>query len=137
MFEGNYKIRFHLAAPLLNKPDPATGEAKKSAFGPWMLSAFGVLARLKGLRGTALDIFGYSEERKSERRLIVDYEKTLDMLLHKLDRHTLATAVAVASIPEHIRGFGHVKARHLREAKAREAVLLAELEQPQAAAIAA
>ncbi len=137
MFEGNYKIRFHLAPPLLNKPDPATGEAKKSAFGPWMLSAFGVLARLKGLRGTALDIFGYSEERKSERRLIVDYEKTLDMLLHKLDRHTLASAVAIASIPEHIRGFGHVKARHLREAKAREAVLLAEFEQPQAAAKAA
>ena len=137
MFEGDYKIRFHLAPPFLNKPDPDSGEAKKSEFGPWMLRAFGLLAKLKWLRATPLDIFGYSEERQSERRLIIDYEKTVDMLLGRLDHTTLASAVAIASIPEHIRGFGHVKARHLREAKARETVLLAQLEQPRPAAKAA
>ena len=94
------------------------------SFGPWMMSAFKLLARLKFLRGTAFDIFGYSQERKTERKLIADYEAMLDEVLAKLtpDNHPLA--VGLAAIPEKIRGFGHVKARHLAAAKADEAALL-------------
>jgi indolepyruvate ferredoxin oxidoreductase len=124
-FEGDFRLKFHLAPPILNKPDPLTGEAKKSEFGPWVLTAFKVLARLKGLRGTALDLFGRTEERRTERQLIADYERTIDGLLAGLGRDNHATAIAVASIPEEIRGYGHVKARHLKAAKAKEAELLA------------
>jgi indolepyruvate ferredoxin oxidoreductase len=137
MFEGDYKVKFHLAPPLLAKPDPVTGAARKSEYGPWMMTAFRVLSRLKGLRGTALDVFGYSEERRTERRLIAEYETVIDEMLARLDRTNHALAVQIASIPEHIRGFGHVKRRHLSEAKKREAELLAAFrhprEQPKAA----
>ena len=137
MFEGDYKLKFHLAPPLLAKPDPATGAARKSEYGPWMMTAFRVLSRLKGLCGTALDVFGYSEERRTERRLIVEYEAVIEELLARLDRTNHALAVQIASIPEHVRGFGHVKRKHLSEAKKREAELLAAFrhprEQPKAA----
>jgi indolepyruvate ferredoxin oxidoreductase len=124
-FEGDYKLNFHLAPPTLNKPDAQSGEAKKSTYGPWMLPAFRVLAKLRGLRGTALDVFGKTEERKRERALIREYERLVDELLASLSPHNYETAVALASIPEHIRGYGHVKERHLAEAKKREAELLA------------
>jgi indolepyruvate ferredoxin oxidoreductase len=129
-FEGDFSLKFHLAPPALNKPDPATGIAKKSEFGPWVLTAFKVLAKLKGLRGTALDVFGRTEERRIERQLIVDYEKTIDELLARLRRENYSTAVAIASIPEEIRGYGHVKAQHLAAAKAKEAELLAAFRSP-------
>jgi len=124
-FEGNYKLRFHLAPPLTNKADPVTGEPKKSSYGPWMLGAFRVLAKMKGLRGGALDVFGKTAERKAERQLITDYEALLDEITAKLDAHNYAVAVGLASIPEHIRGYGHVKERHLEAAKAKESELLA------------
>src|SRR5205823_2387075 len=124
-FEGDYKLVFHLAPPLSNKPDAVTGEPKKTTYGPWMMSAFKVLARMKGLRGTALDIFGKSEERRRERQLITDYEALIDELLPRLAHHNHSIAVELASIPEHIRGYGHVKERHLKAAKAREAELVA------------
>ena len=124
-FEGDYKLTFHLAPPLSNKPDPVTGEAKKSDYGPWMMSAFSVLARMKGLRGTAFDIFGRTAERRMERQLITDYEALIDELLPRLAAHNHAIAVELASIPEHIRGYGHVKERHLKAAKAKEAELVA------------
>ena len=124
-FEGDYKLAFHLAPPAFNKPDAATGEAKKSTYGPWMLNAFRVLAKLRRLRGTSFDVFGRTEERKRERALIGEYEKLVDELLASLAPGNYETAVALASIPEHIRGYGHVKERHLREAKKREADLLA------------
>ncbi len=123
-FEGDYRLKFHLAPPLTNKPDPATGRPKKTTFGPWMMTAFRVLASLKGLRGTKLDIFGYSHERRTERQLIADYEAMLDELVAKLTPATHATAIALASIPEKIRGYGPVKERHLAAAKAEEAALL-------------
>jgi indolepyruvate ferredoxin oxidoreductase len=129
-FEGDFRLRFHLAPPLLNRPDPVTGEARKSEFGPWVLTAFKVLARLKGLRGTAFDVFGRTAERRTERQLIADYERTADELLTRLSRDNHATAVAIASIPEEIRGYGHVKARHLKGAKAKEAELLAAFRSP-------
>ena len=124
-FEGDYKLVFHLAPPLSNKPDAVTGEAKKTTYGPWMMSAFKVLAKLRVLRGTAIDIFGRTAERRTERQLITDYEALIDELLPRLASHNHAIAVELAAIPEHIRGYGHVKDRHLKTAKAREAELVA------------
>jgi len=124
-FEGDYKLRFHLAPPLTNAADAQTGEARKSSYGPWMMSAFRVIAKMKGLRGSALDIFGKTAERRMERQLITDYEALIDELLPHLAAHNHAIAVELASIPEHIRGYGHVKARHLAAAKAKEAELVA------------
>ena len=92
-----------------------------------MLSAFRILAKLRGLRGSALDIFGRTDERKRERALIGEYEKLVDELCARLQPQNYELAVALASIPEHIRGYGHVKVRHLKDAKAREAALLARL----------
>jgi indolepyruvate ferredoxin oxidoreductase len=137
MFEGAYKLKFHLAPPIFNKPDPRTGEATKSEFGPWMMTAFRILAKLGRLRGTPFDVFGMSEERKTERRLIVEYEATVAELLERLDRENHKLAVEVANIPEHIRGFGHVKRRHLLEAKKKEAGLLAAFRASRPAARAA
>ena len=91
-FEGDYTLKFHLAPPVLAKPDPVTGVPRKRAFGPWMMSAFKVLAKLRGLRGTAFDFFGRTEERRLERQLIVDYERTIDELLGTLNRENHATA---------------------------------------------
>jgi indolepyruvate ferredoxin oxidoreductase len=133
-FEGDYQVRLHLAPPLWAKPDPVTGEPRKRSFGPWMLGAMRVLAKLKGLRGTPLDVFGHSEERRTERRLIEEYRATVEELLAGLEGGHHALAVEIASIPEFIRGFGHVKARHLRDAKAREAKLLAQWRNPKGTA---
>src|SRR3546814_14342200 len=91
---------------------------KKRAFGPWLLPAFRVLAKLKGLRGTPFDIFGYSAERKAERRLIADYEAVIGEVLAKLTPDSHALAVELAAIPEKIRGFGHVKEAHLARQRA-------------------
>jgi indolepyruvate ferredoxin oxidoreductase len=125
MFEGGYRLKFHLAPPIFNKPDPRTGEARKSEFGSWVGIAFKILAKLKFLRGTALDVFGHTQERRTERRLIGEYEATVAELLERLSRENHALAVEIASVPEHIRGYGHVKRRHLGEAKKKEAELIA------------
>lgn len=130
------RYEFNLAPPLLAKVDPATGVPRKMTFGPWMMSAFGLLAKLKGLRGTAFDVFGYSHERKTERALITDYEALIGEILGKLSAGNHALGVALAAIPEKIRGFGHVKERHLKAAKAEEAELLAKLRDGSAAALA-
>jgi len=124
-FEGDYQLRYHLAPPIFNKPDPATGEATKSAFGPWMWSAYRVLAKMRRLRGTALDVFGRTEERRRERALPGEYVAIVDEALAALAPHNHALAVELARVPEHVRGYGHVKERHLRQAKAKEAELLA------------
>jgi indolepyruvate ferredoxin oxidoreductase len=129
MFEGDYQLKFHLAPPLLAKHD-ANGHLIKQEFGPWMMKAFGLLAKLKGLRGTAFDIFGRTEERKTERALIEQYRATIGALLPQLTADNLAQAVAIASIPDDIRGFGHVKERHLKAAKEKEARLLAAFGTP-------
>jgi indolepyruvate ferredoxin oxidoreductase len=132
-FEGDYKIKFHLAPPLFAERNPETGELQKKQYGPWMMRAFGVLARLKGLRGTPLDIFGYSDERKMERRLIGEYEAILEELFNGLSEKSYETAVALAEIPEQIRGFGHVKERHVARAKQAEAALLVQFRDPDSA----
>jgi indolepyruvate ferredoxin oxidoreductase len=124
MFEGDVKLKFHLAPPLLAKKD-RDGHLIKQEFGPWMMKAFGVLAKLKGLRGTAFDPFGHTAERRMERALIQEYRHTIDSLLPKLTAGNLTQAVAIASIPEDIRGFGHVKERNLQAARRKEAELVA------------
>jgi indolepyruvate ferredoxin oxidoreductase len=136
-FEGDFKLQFHLAPPLLAARDPVSGELKKRAFGPWVFSAFKLLAKLKGLRGGRFDIFGYSAERRMERQLIEDYVALIDELTARLDADNHRLAVQLAEIPEHIRGFGHVKDRHLKEAKAKEATLLAAFRNPAPQASAA
>jgi len=98
--------------------------AKKMSFGAWMMPAYRALARFKFLRGTALDPFGYTVERKTERKLVTDYEAMLEEILAALTPTNHHLAVGLANIPEKIRGFGHVKARHLTAAKAEEAALL-------------
>jgi indolepyruvate ferredoxin oxidoreductase len=123
-FDGDTRLEFHLAPPLLARPDPATGRPKKISFGSWMMSGFRLLARFKFLRGTPLDPFGYSAERRVERALVQDYVSLVAELLAGLSARNQALAVAIASIPEKIRGFGPVKERHLAVAKAEEAELL-------------
>jgi indolepyruvate ferredoxin oxidoreductase len=122
-FDGNLRFEFHLAPPLLAKIDSVTGEPKKKSYGPWILKAFGALKTFKFLRGTPLDVFGYSTDRRTERQLISDYEALLETLMAELTSANHHVAVALASIPEKIRGYGPVKQRHLEAAKAEEAAL--------------
>ncbi|TFW30639.1 indolepyruvate ferredoxin oxidoreductase family protein [Duganella callida] len=129
MFEGDIQLKFHLAPPIFARTD-AQGHLIKKQYGPWMMKAFGVLAKFKGLRGTPLDPFGRTAERKMERALIAEYRQTIAGLLPKLTADNLAQAVAIASIPEDIRGYGHVKERHLKAAKQKEAALLANFGKP-------
>jgi indolepyruvate ferredoxin oxidoreductase len=124
-FEGDFRLGFHLAPPLLAKRN-AKGELVKREYGPWMFKVFGLLARLRRLRGGALDPFGRSAERRMERRLIADYEADLERLLATLDRERLPLAVRIASLPEEIRGFGHVKERSVKAALVRRGQLLEE-----------
>jgi indolepyruvate ferredoxin oxidoreductase len=131
MFEGDIKLKFHLAPPLLAKHDKE-GRALKKEYGSWMMGAFGVLAKLKRLRGTPFDVFGYTAERRTERALIGQYRQTVEALLPQLTAENLAQAVAIASIPEDIRGYGHVKERHLKAAKQKEAALVAAFHAPAA-----
>jgi indolepyruvate ferredoxin oxidoreductase len=118
MFEGDYKLVHHLAPPLTAKRNDK-GELQKKPFGPWMRTAFGVLAKLKGLRGGAFDVFGKTEERRTERQLIVEYRACIEELLQGLDAGNVAQAAEIARIPEEIRGYGHVKERHLAAARAK------------------
>ena len=131
-FEGDFKLKMHLAPPLWVKPGP-NGEPQKRTYGAWMLGAMHVLARMKFLRGTALDVFGYARERRVERQLIGEYERTITELLGKLSASNVDLASEIAAIPEFIRGYGHVKDRHLADAKAREAQLLEQWRNPGAA----
>jgi indolepyruvate ferredoxin oxidoreductase len=124
MFEGDYRVNFHLAPPLLAKPDPQTGEPRKMRFGPWMMRAFALLARLRGLRGTPLDPFGRTAERRMERGLIAEYEKTVQALVDGLTRDNHALAVEIASLPEAIRGYGHVKAKSVEATRRKQAELM-------------
>ncbi len=123
-FEGDWRLEFHLAPPILGKKDPNTGLPIKTTFGPWMMKAFRVLAGLRGLRGTVLDPFSYSRERKAERQLMEDYVALIDELAGSLRLENHAIAVALAELPLKIRGYGYIKERHMIAAKAEEAELL-------------
>ncbi|MGI9412054.1 MAG: indolepyruvate ferredoxin oxidoreductase family protein, partial [Hyphomicrobiales bacterium] len=123
-FTGDYTLKYHLAPPMLGRRNPHSGEPVKTEFGPWMVGAFRLLAKFKFLRGTRFDIFGYADERKRERSLIAEYEALVDTILGGLTPDSHALAVELAQVPEHIRGYGHVKESHIAEAKAMEAGLL-------------
>ena len=124
-FTGNYRLEFHLAPPLLSRTDPLTGRPAKRSFGPWIMALFKIMARLKGLRGTAFDPFGYSAERKSERKLLADYETVLDEITERLTTENYEAAVELAGLPEQIRGFGPVKADAISTMNIRRDELLA------------
>ena len=123
-FEGDLRLTFHLAPPLLARRDPVTGEPRKRNFGPWVSPVLGLVAKMRFLRGTPFDPFGYTAERRMERRLIEEYFETVDELLAGLGTENLGLAVEIASIPESIRGYGHIKARAVSEAESEKTALL-------------
>ena len=123
-FDGDFRLEFNLSPPAIAPKDKVTGLPRKMTFGPWMMRAFSLLAKLKFLRGTAFDPFGRTIERRTERQLIADYEKTVDELLESLNNDNHSLAVQIASIPEQIRGYGHVKEEHLQAAKICEGELI-------------
>ncbi len=129
MFEGDFKLNYHLAPPLLAKKN-AKGQLQKQKFGPAMLTGFKWLARLKGLRGTAFDIFGKTEERRTERALIGEYRASIERMLPTLTAGNYAAAVELARVPELIKGYGHVKDANLATARTKWAALEAAFHAP-------
>src|ERR1700761_1624505 len=129
-FDGDFKISFSLAPPLLGGEKDPLGRPKKRAFGAWMMPVFKLLARMRGLRGTALDIFGHSADRKLERDLIAGYEKDVATVLGLLSPVTHDIAVELLSLPDRIRGYGPVKEKAVQDAKVRYAQLAADLVNP-------
>lgn len=136
-FEGNYRLQFNLSPPLIARKDSATGEPRKMAFGGWMLPVFRILAKLKFLRGTPLDLFGYTEERRKERQLIEAYFETAEELIAGLNHESHGLAVEIASLPEGIRGYGYVKENHLKTVEARREELFALWRSPRSRPAAA
>ena len=129
-FEGNFKLSYHLAPPLLPAKDDGAGRPKKKTFGPWMIHGFKLLAKMKSLRGTPFDVFGYSKDRRLERELITEYEGDVRAVLAKLSPQTERIALALLSLPEDIRGYGPVKEKSVEQARAKRAGLLKELANP-------
>jgi len=122
-FEGDFRVRHHFAPPLWADRNEK-GELQKTSFGPWVRPLLGLLAGLKGLRGTAFDVFGYQAERREERALIEEYRQAVEEMLSTLTLSNRDAAAAFARVPEQIRGFGHVKARHLSAARTQWKLLL-------------
>jgi indolepyruvate ferredoxin oxidoreductase len=134
-FEGEYRLEFNLAPPWLSKRDRRTGEIHKKTFGPWMLKIFNVLKKFKRLRGTSLDPFSYTSDRKLERQLIRGFEKDLEKLLTGLNQDNYQTATAIAELPMKIRGYGHVKLAAVENVRAIRDPLWESFDNPQAAAL--
>ena len=132
-FEGDYQLRFNLAPPLLSKRDPLTGKLLKREFGPWMMTAFAALAKMRRLRGTHLDIFGYTAERKRERADIDAYRKLIGELVAGLHNGNYALARELAASPRTLRGFGHVKDRNREQLAAQQLILLQRFREAQSA----
>ncbi|WP_084360627.1 indolepyruvate ferredoxin oxidoreductase family protein [Hydrogenophaga palleronii] len=122
-FEGDYRIAFNLAPPLMPRRD-GQGRMLKREFGPWMLHGFRWLARLKRLRGTPFDVFGHTAERREERRLIAAYESSMEQVIAGLNLSRHALAVHIAALPEKVRGFGHVKQHNIDAFHQEQAALL-------------
>jgi indolepyruvate ferredoxin oxidoreductase len=131
-FAGVGKVSVWLAPPLLSRVDPSTGRPAKRKFGPWIFKAFAVLARLKGLRGRALDPFGRTAERRAERALRDQYLTTIAELCEILSPATVELATEIAKLPEDIRGFGPVKEAAMAQGEERRMTLLARLQAAQA-----
>ena len=126
-FKGDFKLKFHLAPPILGRRDEVTGHAVKSSFGPWMMTAMALLAKMKGLRGTAFDVFGRSEERRMERKLIADYRLMISDIASRIAPANYKSAMMLANLPEQIRGFGHVKTASVVAAEIRRDELLSAM----------
>jgi indolepyruvate ferredoxin oxidoreductase len=129
-FDGDFKISFNLAPPIMGGGKDALGRPRKRAFGPWMLPLLRLLAKMRGLRGTPFDVFSYSPDRTLERDLIAGYEKDVAHVLTMLSPLTVDTAIEILSLPERIRGYGPVKEKSVQDAKARYAQLAADLVNP-------
>ena len=123
-FEGNYKIKYHLSPPLFAKKDPHTGRPRKYEIGSWVTPIFKIMAKMKALRGTAFDIFGYTAERKMERGLITTYEETIETLIADLNHDNHKLAIDIASFPESIRGYGYIKEKSVKDTRANLDMLL-------------
>lgn len=130
-FPHGYSVKYNLAPPLLAKTDPATGHLQKKQYGEWMFKAFKGMAGLKRFRGSALDVFGKTAERRMERQLIEDYVQLLDQIVAQLSPANHAAAVALASVPDEIRGYGHVKEKSLAAARELQATRLQAFLAPQ------
>ena len=126
-FTGDFTLKFHLAPPIRGRVDGFTGKPVKSEFGPWMMTGFRLLAKMKRLRGTRLDVFGRTAERRMERQLIADYHALLETLVASPSLARSETALELANLPDMIRGFGHVKEANVAKATQRQAELLASL----------
>jgi indolepyruvate ferredoxin oxidoreductase len=133
-FEGTPKLKYHLAPPLFARRDARTGHLVKDTYGSWMLPAFRLLSRLRFLRGSALDPFGRTEERRTERALIGEYERLLEGIVSRLAPHNHAAAVDLAGASLTIRGYGHVKERQLVKAHEEQQRLQAAFDAAAAAA---
>ncbi|AOM41579.1 indolepyruvate ferredoxin oxidoreductase family protein [Xenorhabdus hominickii] len=127
-FDNTDNIRFHLSLPLFNRKDPRTGQRGKREYGSWIIPVFRFLAACKPLRGTVFDIFGYQEERKQERNLLLEYERVIDFLIDKLDRNNLTICQQLAELPNQVRGFGHVKQKTIKNMMEHKETLLKELQ---------
>ena len=136
-FTGSYQLNFHLAPPLLSRKDGLSGHLIKRRFPAATLHFFRWLAPLKFLRGTRLDVFGYSAERKQERQLIVEYENDLTQLLETMTADHYSTAVAIAGLPEMIKGFGHIKMANIEKFHESKKELLRKLREPELAVVRA
>jgi indolepyruvate ferredoxin oxidoreductase len=126
-FEGDFKVQYHLAPPFLPAKRDGRGRPRKRAFGPWIQTPLRMLARLKGLRGTAFDVFGYTAERRTERELIGWYEALIERMLGQLDAAQLPDLIALAKAPMEIRGYGPVKEVAIAKTKAEVARLTEQL----------
>jgi len=134
-FEGDFKLKFHVAGGPFGRRDPVSGKLVKREVGPWLMTAFRLMAPLRGLRGGALDPFRNSSERRLARELLATYEADLERVLAGLDADNHGVAVKLASLPERVRGYGHVREQHAEAvAKEREA-LLAQWQQGGAAVV--
>jgi indolepyruvate ferredoxin oxidoreductase len=132
-FEGDYKLRFHLAPPLFSRKD-AQGHLLKQSYGPWIATAYQWLSKARRLRGTPLDIFGYTAERRGERAAIGEFEALMRQVVGTVTPERLDTALELARLPQSVRGFGHVKEHNAAAAQLRQQQLLAALAAPQAPA---
>ena len=132
MFEGDIKLNFHLAPPILAGKPLANGRPRKKTYGPSMMTAFRMLAKLRKLRGTPLDLFGYSYERKRERKLIREYETVVGELVKNLSTENRRFALSLAKLPDEIRGFGPVKEKAMDTAEEKKKALLERFRNPTA-----
>jgi indolepyruvate ferredoxin oxidoreductase len=135
-FKGDFTLKFHLAPPIMGRKDAFTGKPVKTEFGPWMITGFRLLSKFRRLRGTALDVFGHTAERRMERQLIADYRALIERLIADPARARSETALELASLPDMMRGFGHVKEANVAKARAREKELLQALQSSQMKAAA-